>query len=111
MGLIFERDITPTRNLASGIVILPPAVEQPKLSVHPDSEEIYYVVKGEGKFVLGTEEHPVSKNTAVYVAPGTPHRAVNTGSEDMELFWVNTPSCFGPVGGYKEFTKEWKRIR
>jgi mannose-6-phosphate isomerase-like protein (cupin superfamily) len=111
MGLIFERDITPTKNLASGIVILPVGTEQPKLSVHPDSEEIYYVLKGEGKFELGTEEYAVRKNTAVYIAPGTKHRAINTGSEDMELFWVNTPSCFGPVGGYKDFTGQWKRIQ
>lgn len=111
MGLIFERDITPTKNLASGMVIIPADIEQPKLSVHPDSEEIYYVLKGECKFVLGTEEYAIKKNTAVYVAPGTAHRAINTGSEELELFWVNTPSCFGPIGGYKDFTREWKRIQ
>lgn len=111
MGLIFERDITPTKNLASGIVILPPGAEQPTLSVHPDSEEIYYVLKGDGAFVLGESEHVIKPNTAVYVAPGTEHRAINTGSGDLELFWVNTPSCFGPVGGYKEKTRDWRQVR
>lgn len=111
MGLYFERDITPTANVASGIVILPAGAEQPKLSVHPDSEEIYYVVRGTGVFVLGEAEHPVESGTAVYVAPGAGHRARNTGEEEMELFWVNTPSCFGPVGGYKEFTSQWNQVQ
>ena len=30
---------------------------------------------------------------------------------EMHLFFVNTPSTFGPVGGYKDFTKNWKRVR
>ena len=99
MGIVHERDITPTKTLSAGIVILPPGIEQPKLSVHPDSEEIYFVIKGQGKFYL------------VFVTPGAKHRAANTGSEEMQLYFVNTPSTFGPVGGYEDFTKNWKRVR
>ena len=111
MGIVHERDITPTKTLSAGIVILPPGIEQPKLSAHPDSEEIYFVIKGRGKFHLGEEIHDIEPGSVVFVTPGAKHRAANTGDEEMHLYFVNTPSTFGPVGGYKDFTKNWKRVR
>jgi len=110
MSLLFERDITPTINIAAGIVTLPPGQEQKKLSVH-EGEEIYYILQGRGQFQLGDRTVDVEKDTAVYVAPGTKHRAINTGDEEMKLYFVNTPPVFGPIGGYKEFVKDWKQIR
>jgi mannose-6-phosphate isomerase-like protein (cupin superfamily) len=110
MGLMFERDITPTANIAAGIVILPAGEEQTKLSVH-EGEEIYYVVRGTGQFVLDERVVDVEQGTAVYIAPGVGHRAINTGDEEMELYWVNTPPVFGPVGAYRDLMKDWERIR
>ena len=110
MGVMFERDITPTINIAAGIVILPPGQEQAKLSVH-DGEEIYYVVRGGGQFVLGERVVEVEKGTAVYIAPGVGHRAINSGDEEMELYWVNTPPVFGRVGGYLDIVKDWKQVQ
>lgn len=110
MSLLLERDITPTKNIAAGIVTLPPGQEQYKLSVH-DGEEIYFVLEGKGKFVLDERIVEVEKDTAIYVKPGTKHRAINTGDCNMRLYFVNTPPVFGPVGGYKDFMKDWKRVR
>ena len=112
MGLMFERDITPTVNMSAGFVILPPRQEQQKLSAHEGKEEIYFVVRGKGKFVLDEDAVEVEEGTAIYVAPGCRHRAINTEeSEEMHLFWVNSPPVFGPVGGYLDFVKNWKRVR
>jgi mannose-6-phosphate isomerase-like protein (cupin superfamily) len=111
MGLIFERDLTPTTNLSAGFVILPPKQEQRKLSAHEGVEEIYLVLQGTGQFVLDNDVVDVEQGTAVYVSPGCRHRAVNTGDEEMRLFWVNTPPVFGPNKGYLEIVKDWKRIR
>jgi mannose-6-phosphate isomerase-like protein (cupin superfamily) len=111
MGLMFERDITPTKNVAVGFVILPAKQEQKKLSVHERSEEVYIVVQGEGRFVIGEEEVAVKKGSAVYIAPGCPHRAINTGTEELHLVWVNTPPVFGAVEGYKEMVSPWKRVQ
>ena len=110
MGIYFERDITPTSNIAAGIVTIPAHQEQTKLSYHNEGEEIYYIVKGKGKFVLDDKEYDVEDGTAVYVAPGIGHRAKNTGNEEMKIFYVNTPPVFGRVGGYIDFVKDWKRI-
>ena len=110
-GLMFERDITPTKNIAAGVVVIPPKTSQPKTSVHPSGEEIYLITQGRGKFRLGNKVFPVRKGTAVYVAPGVAHQAFNTGDENMELFWVNTPPVFGPVGSYVDIVKGWQRIK
>ena len=110
MSLMFERDITPTKSMAAGIVTLPPGQEQQKLSIHEDGEEIYYVLQGKGQFVLNDKVVDVEKDMAVYVTPGTKHRAINTGDEDMKIYYVNCPSVFGTVGQYKEWMKDWKKV-
>ena len=111
MGLMFERDITPTISISAGTVVIPPGEEQPKPSVHDEGEEIYIVMRGRGQFMLGDRVVDLEPGTAVYVSPGVGHRAINTGDEEMELYWVNTPPVFGPVEGYHDLMKGWKRIR
>jgi mannose-6-phosphate isomerase-like protein (cupin superfamily) len=111
MGIYFERDITPTTNITAGNVLLPPHQEQIKLSAHEGVEEIYYIVRGKGRFVLDDQEYEVEQGTAVYVAPGVRHRAINTEDSELELFWVNSPPAFGRVGGYADFITGWNRIR
>lgn len=111
MGVMFERDVTPTRSIAGGYVRIPPGSEQVKLSVHPDGEEIYFVVSGLARFHLDDEIHDMEPQSAVYVAPGTPHRATNIGDEDLVLFFVNSPSVFGRIGGYEDFVRGWTRIK
>ena len=116
VGIMFERDITPTNNMGATFIILPVGQEQPKerKNVHAKAEEIYYVLRGKGQFVLGERVVDVEKGTAVYVAPGTDHRAINTGGEQMELFAViapasgGAPAFSGYLGGLLE---GWKKVR
>ena len=109
-GLYFERDVTPTTNMAVGYVLLPRGEEQPKLSSHDGTEEVYYVVRGHGAFVLDDRTVDLEPGTAVYVAPGVKHRALNTGSEELDLLWMNTPPPFGRIGGYVDAVDGWTRI-
>ena len=113
MTLMFERDITPTRNMMAGVVRIPPGHEQQKLSVHenPESEEIYLVLSGSGRFILGDDQADVEAGTAVYVAPQQKHRAINTGQEDLVLYYVNAPAADIPVGGYQNAVAGWKKVR
>ena len=109
--LLFERDITPTRNIAAGTVTFPPGREKPNQDTHDHAEEIYYVVRGRGKFELGDRVVELEPGTAIYVPPGVGHRAINTGDEELELYFVTSPSVFGPVGGYEDFVEGWKKLR
>lgn len=111
MSLMFERDITPTKSMSAGVVTLPPGQEQTRLSIHEDGEEIYFVLEGKGEFILDDEVHQIEKHTAIYITPGTRHRARNTGDEVMKLYFVNCPSVFGAVGAYKDFMKNWTKVR
>ena len=109
MSLLFERDITPTRNICAGIVTIDPGQEQTRLSIH-EGEEIYFVLKGKGQFVLDDRVEAIEKDTAIYVKPGTRHRAINIGDSVMRLYFENSPPVFGEVGAYKEFMKGWKQV-
>ena len=104
-------DITPTVNMAAGTVLIPPGCEQTKLSRHEGKEEIYYVVAGTGVFVLEDEHHEVEAGCTVYIGPGVGHRAVNTGADDLRLFWVNSPPVFETPEEYRDYTKDWKQVR
>ena len=109
MSFLFERDITPTRNICAGIVTIDPGQEQTRLSIH-EGEEIYFVLEGKGQFVLDDRVEAIEKDTAIYVKPGTRHRAINIGDSVMRLYFVNSPPVFGEVGAYKEFMKDWKQV-
>jgi mannose-6-phosphate isomerase-like protein (cupin superfamily) len=109
MGVMFERDITPTEQLAAGFVRVPVGGEQPKLSSHP-GEEVYFVVAGTGVFDRGDRSDEVRMRGAVYVAPYALHRWINVGDVDLEVFYVNSPSAFGPVKGYLETVRSWTQV-
>jgi uncharacterized cupin superfamily protein len=58
--------------------ILPPGAsvgEHP----HPDDEEFYYILSGEGDMVLDGQPHPVTAGDIAAVFPGGSHALVNTG--------------------------------
>jgi mannose-6-phosphate isomerase-like protein (cupin superfamily) len=109
MGVMFERDITPTEQLAAGFVRIPVGHEQPKLSRHP-GEEVHFVVTGEGVFDRSDRRHIVRARGAVYVPPFSPHRWINVGDVDLEVFYVVSPSAFGQVGGYLDVVAGWERV-
>lgn len=109
MGVMFERDITPTLSLAAGYVRIPVGHEQPKLSRHP-GEEVYFVVRGRGRFDRGDRSDDVEERGAVYVLPQSPHRWINIGDIDLEVFYVVTPSAFPRVGGYADVVEGWEQV-
>ena len=117
VGIMFERDITPTNNMGATFIILPVGQEQPKerKNVHDEAEEIYFVVRGKGKAVLGDRMIDVEKGTAVYVPPRAEHRFINTGDEEMELYWVISPAADAwprPGGWVDEVTEAgFKKVR
>jgi len=107
MGVMFERDLTPTEQLAAGFVRVPVGHEQPKLSRHP-GEEVYFVVSGVGVFDRGDRQDEVPSRGAVFVEPFSPHRWINVGDVDLEVFYVVSPSAFGEIGGYLKVVEGWR---
>jgi mannose-6-phosphate isomerase-like protein (cupin superfamily) len=59
--------------------------------LHRQSEEIYFFMSGSGRMTLGNEEREVRAGEAVLIAPGTPHKLTNPGSEPLVLLCCCAP--------------------
>lgn len=55
---------------------------------HPDREEVYYFVRGQGVMVVDGEETVVAAGDTFYLEPGPFHIARNTGDLPFEYFWI-----------------------
>lgn len=55
---------------------------------HPDREEVYYFVRGEGVMVADGEETSVRAGDTFYLKPGPFHIARNPGALPLEYFWI-----------------------
>jgi quercetin dioxygenase-like cupin family protein len=64
-----------------------------KSHLHPVSEEVYYVVGGEGVVYLGEEKDPITivPETAIFIPPGTIHGVQNTGEERLIICFFVAP--------------------
>lgn len=60
---------------------------------HRETEEIYYVVCGEGLMQVADEKRPVGPGDAVAIPPGTPHQITNTGDEVLAFLCCCAP-CY-----------------
>ena len=59
---------------------------------HMVSEELYYVVNGEGTAVVGDREFGVARDSLVYVPVGYSHALENThDSENLEVLCISSP--------------------
>jgi mannose-6-phosphate isomerase-like protein (cupin superfamily) len=46
---------------------------------HPQTEEIYYILEGQGRMWIGRECRDVGPGDAIAIPPGEPHQIKNTG--------------------------------
>lgn len=58
---------------------------------HPQSEELYHVVGGEGLMTLGDRQFHIECGDTVAISPGTPHRVQNTGTETLVILCCCSP--------------------
>ena len=92
---------------SAGLFWLAPGRET-DADIHPDAEEIYYVVSGAGRLVMDGEEFRVSKGKTVYIAAGVEHQSFNDGEEDLCYFYAFAPP---PSGAPKQEAQNWTRIQ
>ena len=58
---------------------------------HPQAEELYYFVAGEGRMRLGEDEAAVGPGDCVVIPPGTPHKLWNPGPGRLVLLCCCAP--------------------
>jgi oxalate decarboxylase/phosphoglucose isomerase-like protein (cupin superfamily) len=86
-------DNTPDAGLTFGEVVLLPGKGHERHN-HPESEEILYVLSGEGDQMLddgGENWFPVRPGDTIYVPQAMFHATINTGWQPMRLLAIYNP--------------------
>lgn len=85
------------------IVVLEPG-EAPPLHVHHDTEQIFYVMDGNGLLQIGesVERHAVKSGDVVRIPPSTYHRIFCDGTRPLRYLSID---CF--VGGKPNEEPTW----
>jgi mannose-6-phosphate isomerase-like protein (cupin superfamily) len=84
------------RVLATGeksqlVVMSIPAGEDIGSEIHPNTDQILFIVEGKGKAVVNGKTTEVEENAAVFVPAGAKHNLVNHGRKELKLFTVYSP--------------------
>jgi len=82
--------VTGGERFSAGVVKLEPGKgHQPH--THPDSDEILFVIRGEGEQEVADETRTIEAGDMVFVPEGVEHGTVNTGWESLLLLAVYAP--------------------
>ena len=76
-------------NLAAGVLRLEPGEEDTQ-EPH-ESDEIYYIVKGDGFLLVDKKEYPVSEGMAYYVAKNILHKFHGNKKELVVMYFFSGP--------------------
>jgi mannose-6-phosphate isomerase-like protein (cupin superfamily) len=83
-----------SRRLTITWVECPPGSVQP-VHRHEGAEQVYVIVTGRGRMIVGKAEQEVSRGTLVFVPPSTDHAIKNEGQEVLTFVSATSPP-FGP---------------
>lgn len=83
-------DVNGCERFSAGIVNLEPGKGH-DLHTHPDSDEILYVISGEGEQTVAGDVREVGPGEMVFVPKGTEHGTINTGWQTLQLLAVYSP--------------------
>ena len=67
--------------------------------VHPNSEEVTYIISGAGSVTVGTRTLELSAGDLFYGPPNVPHQFRNTTNEPLVLFSIYSPPDELPLYG------------
>lgn len=59
---------------------------------HKEREESYYFISGDGKAIVGDQEHQINSGTLIYASPMEKHEFLNTGTTPMRYLVITAPS-------------------
>lgn len=88
---LVDRTTAPVELCSLAEETLPPGAEVGR-HFHARTEEIYYVLAGEGRMTVAGETREVAPGDAVYIPRGAAHTLRNTGTEPMTILLVCGPA-------------------
>jgi len=84
---LIDPENSPSKNLKMGLTTVYTDGKTTGHS-HPDHEEIYYVLQGKGRMIVGDDEYEIKTGDSLYVPFGLFHTTYNTGILPLQLLWV-----------------------
>lgn len=84
---LIDPKTSPSKNLQMGYTVVYADGKTTGHS-HAQHEEVYYVIQGRGKMVVGETEYEIKAGDALYVPFGAFHATYNTGILPLHLLWV-----------------------
>ncbi len=96
--------VNDAKQFSAAVVTVPPGQGHARHN-HPGSEEIIFILKGEGEQMVEDEAgnphtETVSAGCSVFIPESRFHSTLNTGSQEMQIFVVYSPA--GPEELLKE---------
>ena len=79
-----------SRNMTVTWVDVPPGAEQ-RAHSHPDSEQVYVIVRGRGRMSVAGDVEEVGEGDLVFIPPATQHGIVNDGTETLVYVAAASP--------------------
>lgn len=83
-------EVTGAEHFSTGIVQLEPKKGHERHN-HPESEEILYVISGEGIQTVADEEFRITSGDMVYIPEGVMHSTINATWEPLRLVAAYAP--------------------
>lgn len=80
-----------TENFFCDIYCFEPGQQQ-KLHTHNGADKVYFVLEGEGKFFVGTEEKILDQGNAILAASGFVHGVENISQNKLVLLVFMSPN-------------------
>jgi mannose-6-phosphate isomerase-like protein (cupin superfamily) len=84
---LIDPESSPSKNLTMGYTVIYPTGKTTG-HAHDDMEEVYYILSGRGKMVIGGDEFAIQAGDAFYVPFGQFHVTYNTGNQPLAMVWV-----------------------
>ncbi len=66
--------------------------QETQAHLHPNTEELYYLLRGSGRMALGQEQRSVGPGDAVSIPAGQKHQIRNTGTTDLVFLCCCAPA-------------------
>jgi mannose-6-phosphate isomerase-like protein (cupin superfamily) len=79
-----------SRNLSVTWVDVPPGAEQRSHS-HEDAEQVYIIVRGNGRMKVAGDVEEVGEGDLVFIPPATDHGIVNDGQATLVYVSASSP--------------------
>jgi len=89
-----------SRALAVTWVDAAPGSQQP-LHAHPESEQVYVIVRGRGRMIVAGEEREVQAGTLVFIPPGAAHAIHNHTHQELTYVSAASPAWDPPRGEFE----------